>query len=179
MSRSVTTPRIEDVPFSPTDPDPSIQTSLAKINSLLEEVLSNKRDPVYQNDVVIATFLATLSAALFSYAYQASTQSLDGENPVTQVTQLCWLLAIWLNLTSVLVCVIRDEFDKRRNTKKGATYTASDILRDIAHFVMAVGLVLLLAGLASYVWKKQNRGLGIAMTVMGSLVLPIALLVEL
>lgn len=106
-----------------------------------------------------------------------------------------------MNLISILVSVMRDEFEKRKKRKKdeaeaekkaeeesqaqslpsGRPYdneTQSEYLQDGAHLAMSIGLVLLLVGFVSFVWKDQNRNLGIAMTVLIFTVVIILIFVE-
>lgn len=61
--------------------------------------------------------------------------------------------------------VIRDEVNKDVETENG---NSTEYLENSAHLVMTFGLFCLLIGLVTFVWRDQNRRLGIAMVVMGS-----------
>ncbi|KAF8596195.1 hypothetical protein BDV93DRAFT_514324 [Ceratobasidium sp. AG-I] len=138
----------------------------------VKKAKENNYKNMYQYDVLVATFLAALTVTLLSYANDVATQRGNGSDQVNPITKISWLLAVWLNLLSILISVMLDEcvaalepMLKRFGAKKVAVFLKKG-LEVGAHGMMTSGMISLIVGFVAHVWKEQNQNLGIAMVVL-------------
>lgn len=116
-------------------------------------------------------FLASLTIALLAYANDVTSQREEGSKSLNQLTRIAGLLSIWLNMLSIFMRVSGDAIKMmaRINSRVfGVEMTHDDVkdaLVEYAHSNLVYGMWALVISFLSFVWREQNRILGIVMVV--------------
>ncbi|KAF8594974.1 hypothetical protein BDV93DRAFT_515364 [Ceratobasidium sp. AG-I] len=108
---------------------------------------------VFGQYLLVGTFIANLSASLLSYSNNIASRRPDGSNQVNHTSKTCWLLTIWLNTVLVLLILLRAILPFLAMRKGADRAWGGDRQAYYSRFV-------------TFVWKEQNRELGISMVVI-------------